>query len=794
LKTPHQRRDGARPAVPPDTEVRPADGPDDQSVTSSARADPPPADGQSAPNLSPRQKRLASKAAHRARRSADDAFREKERERVKKWRLENRDKTRAQKRKARSANYHRPFVAIDSEGQNYPDDDILYDGVRYPKHETYLWGAAADDDRSPVWLTAAETHGLDKRPLEAVEILDWLLDVPSRFGPAVYVMFSFGYDMTQILRHLPYKTVWEIVKRETFPNPEGGKRKIGNSPVLWGDYAIRFTKGKSFEVWKLADPDKPYKDGRINKSAYIRIYDVFGFFQSSFSAVAKSMVDSNRATPEESAFIAAMKDKRDQFEKEDIQQNKAYTTRELRLLARMMGDLRKGFEETDLHLRHWHGAGAAAAALIEAEKLKALYGPDIAASNITPQQDAAHHAYFGGRIELLKQGYVENVVLHVYDIASAYPAAMVDLPSLAGGKWINRPGSEIPTASLAELRKAIEATSPVSMFKIKFQFPTCEKDHIDARKAVFIPLYPLPYRQKGGGILFPASGYGWFMRDDVLAAIAWLERFVPDFPRPRKKLAKITAFNFDEAWIFEPRIEGCANERPFDFVLDRFEERRRIKDESERSGKYDIREKAIKLSLNSIYGKLAQSVGGVLGKPEILAIIEIREEIQSRKITEEVIGFRVENPKIIKSPPTANPYYAAATTACCRRRLIEAAINYPYAIVFFATDGIVSTRPLGDLARVRKKGDVVELGDWEYSEADGGLFVQPGVYTYGKISYDETSARTIKPITKMRGADPKKYDATMKANQWLIENVLAAWRKPFDPRGSEDQFPRIVAS
>jgi hypothetical protein len=227
-----------RPAVPPDVESRPADGPDDQSVTSSARADPPPADGQSAPNLSPRQKRLASKAAHRARRSADDAFREKERERVKKWRLENRDKTRAQKRKARSANYHRPFVAIDSEGQNYPDDDILYDGVRYPKHETYLWGAAADDDRSPVWLTAAETHGLDKRPLEAVEILDWLLDVPSRFGPAVYVMFSFGYDMTQILRHLPYKTVWEIVKRETFPNPEGGKRKIGNSPVLWGDYAI----------------------------------------------------------------------------------------------------------------------------------------------------------------------------------------------------------------------------------------------------------------------------------------------------------------------------------------------------------------------------------------------------------------------------------------------------------------------------------------------------------------------------------------------------------------------------
>jgi len=34
--------------------------------------------------------------------------------------------------------------------------------------------------------------------------------------------------------------------------------------------------------------------------------------------------------------------------------------------------------------------------------------------------------------------------------------------------------------------------------------------------------------------------------------------------------------------------------------------------------------------------------------------------------------------------------------------------------------------------------------------------------------------------------------SALKANQWLIENVLAAWRTPFDPRGSKEQFPRIV--
>ena len=159
----------------------------------------------------------------------------------------------------------------------------------------------------------------------------------------------------------------------------------------------------------------------------------------------------------------------------------------------MMTNLRNGFEQSGLHLRHWHGAGAAASALIEAEKLKQHYGPDIAAWNMSPQQEAAHHAYFGGRIELLKQGYLEGGALHVYDIASAYPAAMVEFPSLAGGEWNNRQGRDIPANSLAALRRAIEATSPVSMFKIKFQFPTYEKFHSDARKAVFIPFHPLPY-------------------------------------------------------------------------------------------------------------------------------------------------------------------------------------------------------------------------------------------------------------------------------------------------------------
>jgi hypothetical protein len=620
-----------------------------------------------------RQKRLLSKAAYRARRSADNAFREGERQRVKEWRYKWPDKARAQKKKARAENYHRPIIALDSEGQSYTNADMIYDGVRYPRHDTYLWGAASDDGRPPSWLMVAQTSGLDKRPLDAVQILDWLLSLPEQFGPAVYAIFSGGYDITQIQKHLPYEKAWQIEKRETYSDQKDKRRRVAHSPVLWKGYAISYVKGKSFNVWRLADPGKPYRGKKLHTSAHIRIFDVFGFFQCSFSAVVKSMVDSGRASKEEADFIAAMKDTRDQFANEEIEQIKAYTILELRLLARMMGDLRMGFEEIGLHLRHWHGAGAAASALIESKKLKMHYGHDIATSNSSPQQAAAHHAYYGGRIECLQQGYVENRVLHAYDVASCYPAALVEFPSLAYGEWIRKPGDESRKHSLSELRAIVEASSILSMFKIRFQFPTYERYDPDARKAVFIPFYPLPYRDKRGGILFPASGYGWYMRDDVLAAIAWLERFVPDYPRPRSKHHRMTAFEIEETWVLDAR----ANQKPFEFVRDLFLKRRTIKEEADRAGRYDIREKTIKLCVNSIYGKLAQSVGGD--------------------------G---------EAPSVANPYYAAATTAYCRLRLIEAALIDPHAIVFLATDGIVSTRSLEGLARAKKAGEPVDLGDW----------------------------------------------------------------------------------
>jgi hypothetical protein len=228
------------------------------------------------PNSDARQKRLRSKAAYRARRADDDAFREAERRRAREWRRNRPEKAKAQKRKARSENYNRPIVAIDSEGQNYLGADITYDGVRYLRHDTYLWGAATDDGRAPSWLIAPETTGLDKRPLHAFQMLDWLLSLPDQFGPAVFVMFSFGYDITQILKHLPYEKAWEIEKRETYGKIVGdqhGARTIKPVTKIRGGDARKYgAKLKANQwlienvlaAWQTAfDPHKPEQFPRI---------------------------------------------------------------------------------------------------------------------------------------------------------------------------------------------------------------------------------------------------------------------------------------------------------------------------------------------------------------------------------------------------------------------------------------------------------------------------------------------------------------------------------------------------
>jgi hypothetical protein len=709
-----------------------------------------------------REKKARRREAHRKFRARPEV-RQKRAEVARRWRENNHVRRLAQpwlqrRTEARDAHYHRPFIAIDSEGMNYPGNDVNYNGVVYSDHRTFLWGAAGVIRTTEP--TTKSPHGEffdlplhwlghdDKRPLTFVEILDWLTGLPEQCGPTTFISYGFNYDVTMILQavadHMPnvaYRKVFEICKKERLGS-KGAIKVKGH--VFVGDYAIDWVKGKRLVVKKFRDPNNP-KAGFIQR---ITVYDVFGFYQSSFLKVVRSLQKLRLATGEEVATIERDKARRQNFDQVPLNEVKAYTELELRKLSLAAIKLRDGFDYMKIRLGSWSGAGAAAATLIHARGVSAHYAGWVNKSDPSPEQLIAHAAYYGGHIELLKQGYSEAGA-YVYDLKSAYPAEMQELPSMIGGPvrhW------NIKDNPLGLDWRDVEASSKISAFFIRWRLPPFYVDRATGQVRG-VPFFPLPYRLPGGGILFCSEGSGWYMRDEAIAAKRWLETFValglpgvaadglpcditPDVAKkiapslgvkslPRR--AKDHGLNLliTEATFFEP---DEAQPHPYAFIPELYEERARLR----REEPGNVAEQNVKLSLNSLSGKAAQSIGGSETAP----------------------------------PRTACPWYAAATTAGTRRRVMEAALQNPHAIVQFSTDGIVSQEPLN-----LDNGE--GLGQWEAKRVAPGtpsVFLQSGLYTY------RTEDEEL-PTIKTRGMK-RNYETQ---EEWLLQRVPATWRAPSDP-------------
>jgi hypothetical protein len=153
--------------------------------------------------------------------------------------------------------------------------------------------------------------------------------------------------------------------------------------------------------------------------------------------------------------------------------------------------------------------------------------------------------------------------------------------------------------------------------------------------------------------------------------------------------------------LIEARLFYPANdEMPFAFAPAEFEKRKLIYAENKRTGQYNIGEKVIKLKLNGLSGKVAQSIGGSETKP----------------------------------PSCYNVHYAGAIRAGTRGSIGIAAMQAPHETIQFCTDAVFSEVPL-----VLNEGD--ELGQWELEEVRDLLTVQSGVYSYTKDDKIENKTR-----------------------------------------------------
>jgi DNA polymerase family B len=394
--------------------------------------------------------------------------------------------------------------------------------------------------------------------------------------------------------------------------------------TLWGDYAIRYIPKHSLKVGRV-NPN-----GYIVPKSYRTIHDVGRFFQCPFVKALKqwSICDDDTLAKIQAGKDARGSDMRSnnegaQLSTVDIEYNRL----EVQYLAELMTAFRQSCIDADCIPSEWTGPGQIAATLLKRNKVpkrKALQIPAL-------HHNAWSAAYYGGRFEATMIGRRIDEI-HEYDIRSAYPAAMRLLPCLHHS--IYQTVDELPLDS-------------------KWFVAEIEFEH-----KAGMPLCAFPIRTREGTLLFPRKGRGWYAGPETVAAMCTSDVSVK---------------------LIGPcyRITTFCDCRPFDWINELYLYRRSIG-----SGMKGV---ALKLGLNSMYGKMVQRIG---------------------------------------EAPFFNPIYASLITSYVRAQLFDVVQYNPRAVLMLATDAVYSTAPLPLTI-----GD--ELGQWEHHTFDRIFIAKPGIYVAG---------------------------------------------------------------
>lgn len=358
------------------------------------------------------------------------------------------------------------------------------------------------------------------------------------------------------------------------------------------------------------------------------LYDVFTFFRVSFVNACKEY---GVGTPELLEQVAAMKSQRNDFVG-ITSEIETYMGRELSLLVALCDNLRERLALANIYPAQWHGPGAVASAVLRTQKIRYAMGdyPD-------EFRLAAEAAYYGGRFEQFQRGTLIGDI-YQYDIRSAYPAAMTLLPDLSEVVWTHY--------------DKVANGLPIMPYALYY---------VDTQRVRDKGIGYVPHRTRHGTILFPPWVKGWYWGIE---------------------LQHLSTTACSAVWV--PSGPGL-DARPFTFVAQAYKERAALKRANQ------PHQLALKLMLNSLYGKLAQSKGA-----------RYKDERWHYPTFHEIV-------------------WAGWITAYTRSRLAEAMHTVePRCIIACETDSVFSTVPLP-----LPVGE--GLGEWELAISDGLKYIQSGV-------------------------------------------------------------------
>lgn len=422
------------------------------------------------------------------------------------------------------------FVGIDGEGVNRPDGAHEYNLLSIGDESLY------HDDGSPL--------GLD-------EILRFVWSYGINHPKSILIGFFLGYDYSQWLRMLPEErgrmlltSAGQAARRRRGPNP-------APFPVRWNRWEI-----------DLLGNSKRFKVRLIGTSRWVYVMDVAPFFQCSLLKAINPKdwaPGTEICTADEYEAIARGKGARadvtpygEPVDPETV----AYNVLENRILARLMTNLREGFTGFGVKLKRtqWHGPGQAAQTWMDG--LDTGHTSDrIREVTPGPVLDAAQGSYFGGWFEIMAHGLVPGVS-HEYDINSAYPWIISQLPCLLHGTWRHQQPASGPTLVYGT---AVGSDPYIG---------------------------PMPHRAPSGAVLRPSATRGWFWLHEVEAS---------------RRAGLLDAFTEEDRWSYDP----CGCTPPFAPIAALYQYR--VADGG--AIKNTPKGKALKLVYNSAYGKTAQSIG-----------------------------------------------------------------------------------------------------------------------------------------------------------------------------------------
>lgn len=395
---------------------------------------------------------------------------------------------------------------------------------------------------------------------------------------------------------------------------------------------FKFIRWKNY---RLNFMNRRFSLSSVESKRTMTIWDIFRFFQGKFT---KALIDWEIASKERLTEMERMKDLRSVFDTQSRQAIEAYCDEECLYLAKLGRQLLETHEDCGLTLANYYGAGSTATALLKRMDVLRWRDPTPEAMTIPVAS-----AFFGGRFENSVVGPVSGPVYN-YDISSAYPYQAYLLPCLVCGRWEHSHSQKsIENARLALCSWTIGAIVPSAWGT-------------------------LPIRSKDGTIAFPLSAAGgWTWKEEFLQA----QRYN-------------SAVQLREGWVYHTDCDH----HPFRELSDIYRERVRI-------GK-DARGIPLKLGPNSVYGKLAQSRGGL-------------------------------------DPPFQSWIWAGNITSGTRAQLLEGqnVAKDKWNVLMYATDGIWSRERLTlPLPADTGTSDLSKpLGGWEEKRFDAGVFaVRPGIY------------------------------------------------------------------